>query len=352
MEKITYDGLVRLSVGASRKAKVWENVEMKWSEFLMRLGQPQVTQETLAEYQEMPKSAQDAVKDVGGFVGGWLKDGRRKRGDLLERHLLTLDVDNATEDFWGDVQLLNEHAAAIYTTHSHGVKGPRYRLIFPLKRAVTAEEYEPLARKAAAMFGMDCFDDTTYQAERLMYWPSCSADGCYFTEYLDLPWLDPDEVLAAYDDWRDRTSWPESSRGLGVRALEAEQAEDPLLKRGIVGAFCRLYNVDSAIEAFLPEVYERTSCPERWTYLAGTTSGGLVVYEGKWAYSHHGTDPVSGRLVNAFDLVRLHRFGALDAEQKPDTPGVLTKSFVAMQELLLADEAVVSEVKKNELERR
>jgi hypothetical protein len=46
-----------------------------------------------------------------------------------------------------------------------------------------------------------------------------------------------------------------------------------------------------------------------------------VIYDkGLFLYSHHATDPAAGSWSTAFDLVRLHRFGALDDDAKPDTP--------------------------------
>ena len=38
----------------------------------------------------------------------------------------------------------------------------------------------------------------------------------------------------------------------------------------------------------------------------------VVVYDDVFAYSHHATDPACGKLLNAFDLVRIHKFGGLD----------------------------------------
>lgn len=222
---LKYNGEIHLAIGSSKTEKKWKNRSQNWSEFLQRLTTPTITQETVNDYKKMPKSRQDDIKDVGGFVGGWLKEGKRKRGHAQQRSLVTLDADSTSLDFWEDVKLLFDHAAAVYTTHSHLVKGPRYRLIIPLKRPVTAEEYEPLARKLAEVFGMDNFDDTTYQAERLMYFPSHSIDGEYFTDYLDLPWVDPDEVLSSYDDWRDASFWPESSRGHSIRESQAKKQE-------------------------------------------------------------------------------------------------------------------------------
>lgn len=322
---------------------------MKWSEFVARLRTPTITQETLADYKKMPRTRQDDIKDVGGFVGGWLKQGKRKRGYVQQRSLIVLDADSTTLDLWEDVQLLFDHAVAVYTTHSHKAKGPRYRLVFPLSRPVTAEEYEPIARKLAEIFGMDNFDDTTYQAERLQYWPSHSIDAEYFTDHLDLSWTDPDEILSRYEDWHDSSFWPESSRGHSIRETQAKKAGDPLTKKGIVGAFCRTYDIVSAIETFLPDVYGSTGHEDRWTYLEGSTAGGLVIYDGKFAYSHHGTDPVGDQLANAFDLVRIHKFGDLDDDVKPNTPPQKMKSYRAMNEFLQDDKLVMEQMAKDRL---
>ncbi|EGO5844402.1 DNA primase family protein [Enterococcus faecalis] len=347
--KLTYNGEIHLAVGASKTEKKWKNRQMSWADFIQRLKTPTVTQETVEDYKKMPKSKQGEVKDVGAFIGGWLKEGRRKRGNTQQRSLVTLDADSTTLDFWDDVQLLFDHAAAVYTTHSHLVKGPRYRLIIPLSRPVTAEEYEPLARKLAEFFGMDNFDDTTYQAERLMYWPSHSIDGEYFTDNIDLPWVDPDEILSQYEDWRDASFWPESSRGHSIRERQAKKAGDPLEKKGVVGAFCRTYDIVSAIETFLPDIYGPTGREDRWTFLEGSTSGGLVIYDDKFAYSHHGTDPVGDQLVNAFDLVRIHLFGDLDEDMRAGTPPQKMKSYRAMNEFLQEDEPVMQQMQKEKL---
>ena len=347
--QVSYDGDLNLSLASTKTEKRWKNRTMKWSEFLQRLQTPTITQETAADYAAMPKSRRDDIKDVGGFVGGFLKEGKRKKGNAEMRSLVTLDADSTTSDLWEAVNLLFDHAAAIYTTHSHTSKKPRYRLIFPLSRPVTAEEYEPLARKLAEMFGMDNFDDTTYQAERLMYWASHSIDGEYFTDLQDLPWVNPDEILGQYVNWKDSSFWPESSRGHSIRERQAKKAGDPLEKKGVVGAFCRSYDIVAVIEKYLPEVYGSTIHADRYTFLGGSTSGGLVIYEDKWAYSHHGTDPVGDQLVNAFDLVRIHLFGELDEDAKPGTPPQKMKSYQAMNEFLQEDEATLDQMRKERL---
>lgn len=341
-EKLAENKELNLAFGESRYAAKWKNKTVLWSDFLERLKTPTVTQETVKEYQNMTKSRRDTVKDVGSFVGGFLKEGKRKNGYVQSRSLITLDADSAYKEMWDDMQLLSDYCIAVYTTHSHTKKAPRYRFIIPLSRPVTSEEYEPLARKVASQFGMDNFDDTTYQPTRLMHFPSHPRDGEYLFELNDGPWLNPDEILESYPDWRDASYWPESSRSAGIRKKDAEKQGDPLDKPGVIGAFCRTYDIRSAIESFLSDIYLPTTKKDRYTYAEGSTSGGLVVYEDKFAYSHHGTDIVGDSLVNAFDLVRLHKFHHLDEDAKPQTNTNKLPSFKAMQDFALEQ----SDVKK------
>ena len=91
--KLKHDGPLNISLGASRTAKQWRNKVWNWSDFLAKLADPTVTYETVAEYKKAPKQKQAEIKDVGGFVGGWLKDGRRKTGNVQSRAFLTLDAD-------------------------------------------------------------------------------------------------------------------------------------------------------------------------------------------------------------------------------------------------------------------
>lgn len=338
--KIIHDGPITIATGKSRKETSWKNREMLWSDLLDKLSGTTRTRETLAEYKKMTKSQQDAIKDVGGFVGGTLKGGRRKADAVVWRQVLTLDADFVQGDLWSSIEMLCDYCCAIYSTHKHSQDYPRLRLVIPLSRPVTPDEYPAIGRRIAADLGIDMFDDTTYEPARLMYWPSTSADGEFIFKHQDAPWLDPDEVLARYPDWRDPSYWPESSRVQQGRKKLADKQGDPTEKPGVIGAFCRTYSVEEAIENFLSEVYEE--CGDgRYSYILGSCAGGLVVYDnGKFVYSHHGTDPVGGKLVNAFDLVRIHRFGEKDEDVEPGTPVVALPSYTAMQEFCLADDQV------------
>lgn len=337
---LKYDGDLHVATVISRNTKTGKNQTISWSDLLEKISATTVTSETVAEYRKMTKDEQDNIKDVGGFIGGWLRGGRRKADCLEHRSMLTLDADFANADLLDTLDLEHGCAAAVYSTHKHTEEKPRLRLLVPLSRVVTAEEYQAVSRLLASDLGMDQFDDTTHQPTRIMYWPSTSTGGKFFFDHRDGPWLDPDELLARYPDWHDTSFWPMSSRETQVRQRDAKKQGDPTLKEGLVGAFCRTYDVPAAIAAFLPDRYDQVK-EDRYTFTGGSTAAGLVLYDGGcFAYSNHATDPASGRLCNAFDLVRLHLFGDEDENVKPDTPMNRRPSFLKMQELAAQDTEV------------
>lgn len=337
--RLNNDFSIDLATAHSRIAKKWRNRHWLWSELLQRCSETKRTGETAAEYARMSKEEQSNVKDVGGFVGGYLSGGIRKNANVMYRTVATLDIDYGTVNVWDDFTMAFGFAAMIYSTHKHSSKTPRYRLVFPLSRQVSPAEYEPICRKIAAEIGIDLFDDTTYELPRLFYWPSTSKDADFVFDYQDGPACDVDAILSQYVDYKDVSAWPLSSREGDVIAHEIKKQGDPTEKPGVIGAFCRAYSIEDAIDNFLSDKYEKTGHDGRYTYKLGSVAGGLVCYEGKFAYSHHETDPASKQLCNAFDLCRVHLFGAqdegsraLDVTRKP--------SYAAMQEFAAKDKAV------------
>lgn len=201
---------ISISTAGSRKATSWSQTEIMWSEFVEKLAVPVVGTETLSEYMSYKKAQQDDLKDVGGFVAGTLAGGRRKADAVTGRDVVTLDIDNVPAGGTDDV--LNRVASlgcgyAVYSTRKHCASAPRLRVLVPLDRTATAEEYEPLARKIASLIGMEFCDPSTFEASRLMYFPSCSSDSDYVYTYEDLPFLSVDITLAMYSDWRDASEW-------------------------------------------------------------------------------------------------------------------------------------------------
>jgi putative DNA primase/helicase len=344
---IQYDGKFNIAVGRSAESKLWKNKTFTWSSFIKRIADNTVTNETYREFIAANKQEQGKIKDVGGYVGGYLRNGRRNPKNVMHRQLLTLDIDFAHADFWADFTLQFTNAAILHATHKHSKANPRYRLLMPLDRECTPDEYVAIARSVAGELGIELFDNTTFETNRLMFWPSTPKDVEYYMELQDGAWLCADDILDSYIDWTDTSLWPTSGQMLRELGANAKKQADPREKRGIVGAFCRTYSITEVIEKYLSEEYVATDHPDRYTYTQGSTAAGLIVYEDTFAYSHHGTDPCSGKTSNAFDLVRLHKFGYLDDE---NSTSAKPKSFAAMEELALKDKEVKKLIAAESLE--
>ncbi len=333
-----------ISTAGSRKATHWPKSSILWSDFVEKLKIPVRSGETMDQYLAMPKAQQADLKDVGGYVGGTFSNDRRKSAYIEGRDLVTLDLDSIpagqTQDILKRVGGLG-CAAAIYSTRKHTGYAPRLRVIIPLDMTAAADEYEPAARKLASLIGMEFCDPTTFEPTRLMYWPSCCADGEYVCEVYDNPFCSLTGLLGMYGDWRDISQWPQVPGSEAIERRRLAKQENPTEKRGAVGAFCRTYSITEAMEKFIPGMYEASDIPGRYTYTGGSTQGGAIVYDGDlFLYSHHATDPCSGQLVNAFDMVRLHKYGDQDTEAKEGTPNNKLPSFLAMTRLALDDSSV------------
>ena len=330
---------IDIATARTRLAKTWKNKATTWAKLVERCSETKRTAESVSEYMRMSKEEQSSIKDVGGFVGGYLSGGARKTANVMWRSIATLDIDYGTLDVWDDFTLNFDFAAMLYSTHKHTKEKPRYRLVFPLSRQVRPDEYEPLCRMIANKIGIDIFDNTTYQLARLFYYPSTSRDGEYVFEYQDGKPCNVDEFLGMYHDYKDVSTWPLSSSEGNIIAHQMKKAGDPTEKPGLIGAFCRAYTIEEAIETFLSDIYEPTAHDHRYTYKLGSVAGGLVCYEGKFAYSHHETDPASKQLCNAFDLCRIHLFGIQDEGSKV-TDVTRLPSYQKMQDFAAKDERV------------
>lgn len=337
--QVKHDRKLLIAIGRSRKASQWQNKEMMWSEFLDKLATTTRTRETVSDYAAMFKADRDTIKDVGGFVGGYLKNGKRNNASVVNRCMLCLDADNADPGLMDDLDMMFINAYALYSTHSHTPEKMRLRLIIPLTRTVTPDEYAAVARRVADDLNLKRFDPTTFEPARLMYWPSTPEDGEFFFHYADEPFLDPDEVLDTYADWKDASLWPTTQPVEERIRHTAGKQEDPTEKRGIIGAFCRAHTITDVLEHILSDRYTPTEQDDRFTFIGGSTTGGLVLYSDKYAFSHHATDPAGGKLCNAFDLVRWHLFMPGGTAPDGSLVGDDASSMKLMQEYASRDEA-------------
>lgn len=321
-----------IAYGNNRQAKNWTNKTITFDELKERLKVTIRTSESAEEYAKFNKAKRDTVKDHGGFVAGALKGGRRKIDTVELRSMVALDGDRIDKAFLENYEGNAPYTSLLYTTHSSTEENPRVRLVYPLTRDVTPEEFVAVSRYLAEMLGIDYFDECSYQPNQLMYWPSTSSNGVYVFKDVEKEWLNPDAILSAHPEWTDPTRLPTSSRESCANTTRTAEVKDPLGKDGTVGLFNRTYfPINRAIEKFLSDVYEPTDNENRYHYIQSSSMAGVeIIEDGKFAYSHHAKDPAYLKLCNAFDLVRIHRFGDDDSK----------KSFNAMCELAMEDDEV------------
>lgn len=304
-----------ISVGTFNGSKNWKKELISFEDLCARLSSTIRTPETVMEYKQFSREERDKTKDKGGFVGGELSGKQRLKKDILYRSILTFDVDSAKLDFLEKYKSRTKYKTFIYTTHSHRPDAPRLRLIVPLTRNIDAEEFNAVSRYYANEWGIDQFDKFSFMIHQLMYYPTTPKDGEFISLVTKGDILNPDIYLEDYPNWRDLSSLPTTPDEKRLFPSNGKKQEDPCNKSGIVGAFCRAYDIPSAIDVFLPDVYEGNDDNTRYTFKKGTTSWGAINYHDKFLYSFHSTDPASGLLCNSFDLVRVHLFGGLDEKE-------------------------------------
>lgn len=322
--------------------------EVTWEQLKLSLSKTKYTKETLEEFKAMDRKAQLRIKDVGGFVGADLKDGMRNNESVINRTLITLDLDECNAGIYAVIEKkLADYEYIVYSTHKHSADNPRLRLVMPLKDPVAPDLYVPVARRIAELVDINCFDDTTYEPARTMFFPSTPKDQEFV--YLTHSGKDVDaaEILKTYTNPYDLSEWPISERQKlkGIKPISIKSGDgkgglpDPRMKPGSIGLFCRTYSISEAIETFLSDVYEPSgdSNPDRYTYVPSESPSGLHIKDNLYAYSHHATDPACGGWHNAFDLVRLHKFASLDKETSIEAAMADRPSFKAMIEFVKED---------------
>ena len=350
---LNFDKEIAIATAQTRVAKKWKNKSVLISEFAAQLSVTARTHEKYAEYVNLNKEDQDKIKDVGAFVGGALKGGSRRKEDVANRHIVTLDIDYANVESLSTIETkLKDCCYTLYSTHKHSQDKPRYRLIVYPDRPMLPDEYQAVARKIASKIDIETVDDTSYDINRLFYWPSSSIDSEFVYRHNDAPFLSVDNILISYglgNLWRDVTMWPVSSREtLHITRLLKKQV-DPLTKKNIVGSWCRFVSIHDAMDIYLSDIYRKES-NNRYTYIEGSTSKGVVVYNDKFVYSNHSSDPAHGQTCNAWDIVRIHKFGYLDSNVSEGSFGNKLPSYKEMNEFARSFPEVKADLIKSGLE--
>lgn len=341
--------------GKHNRGKV-NNLALPWGLFRKKFDKPTRTAETIKQFDKLSQDEQHELKAIDGYImGAQMKDGVRRRANIRPRDMISYDFDHMDDGFvsrmkYGALPISDKEFFA-HTTRRHRKGAPRIRMFFPLTRSVSADEYGPLSRILSFVMEdqvnpMPLVDKVSFRPAQLMYKPTVSKDGEYWTHHNTGDLIDPDELFEWFDenygDHNDYNLLPRTVDEGDLRKA-ADKAEDPTTKRGPVGDWCRAYDVIEVIDKFLSDKYARTdehSEKPRYTYLLGTSSSGAVVEDnGLFLYSHHGSDPCAEMLVNAFDLPRVHLFGDLDEGVDPkETPPNQMPSYKAMVKFAMEDE--------------
>ncbi len=342
--------MIDIATGGKHRGLV-VNRTMSLARFRGKLSDPMIDKAvSFAAYAKMDADQKAARKMMAGFVMcAHFRDGLRKGHCQQHRSVLAYDLDNVTPEQLDDLRSgltpISRYHWFMHTTRSHCPERPRVRLFVFLSRNVNADEFHALVRLVAELLtdkdGIEIPDPVSFKWNQVMYWPSISEGQEFWTDENPAAILDVDAFLARHPNWTDLSTLPKPKGAAGARRADpGARAEDPTRKRGWIGAFCRAYTVEGAIAEFLPDIYEPgdSITETRYSYAPGTGRNGAVVYDdGKFLHSHHGSDPAEG-LHNAFDLVRIHKFGRLDDKTHGNTSPTSLPSYRAMMEMVQQDE--------------
>lgn len=229
--------------GGSNLAAIQETRELTWPEFAAMLIRE-------------PPELEDK-KDAGWYCAGLFKPEYRDNENLVHRDCLTLDYDHITPADVKTIQgALKAYEYVVYTTWQHVAEKPRIRVVVPLDRPATPDEFCAVSRRISERAGIELAARESYVPAQCMFLPSRRPSTKFRGVRHEGTWVNVDEILSTYVDWTDKTSWPHRSDGDSTHhAATAERPED---KDGIVGLWCRTFNCEQAIERFsLPYVRVR-----------------------------------------------------------------------------------------------
>ena len=138
---VKYDGKISWSRASGRNENKVSLVQGSWSEFCSLFTTPVKSKLTAAQYAALDKEQKLAEKDKGYFVGAEFKNNLRSKNNVICRTMITLDLDDTVPP---DILKVLSHigyGALIHTTRNSTPKALRCRVIFPLNRSCTVEEY-------------------------------------------------------------------------------------------------------------------------------------------------------------------------------------------------------------------
>ena len=137
-------------------------------------AQDTITWDTLAQWVQQPADH----KECGNYLLGTLRGGRRTKNTIVSRSAMQLDADRADEALFTAVQHL-PYRALVHTTFNSAPDSLRLRIIIPLDREVTPDEYAHIAHVLMNELGVEKFDPGSTQPERYMFRPAAQNPDWY-----------------------------------------------------------------------------------------------------------------------------------------------------------------------------
>jgi hypothetical protein len=167
----------------------------RWNNLLDTQGKPEDIDwlALCAEFSRVRPFAGDNLHP--GWSAAEFRDDRRGRDAVLRVFALCLDYDSG-ETIEGAERTWDGYAALIHTTRKHTAEAPRFRVVLPLSRPVTAAEYDELWPRVAHHAGP--VDQAPKDPSRFWFVPGVGAhEGAeFYAKRLRGDPLDPDEWLA------------------------------------------------------------------------------------------------------------------------------------------------------------
>ncbi len=315
---------IKIARGQKSSMRICKNEQLSWMELCTELSTPTHSSETLSEFLTLQEFEQTNLKKEAGWIlGGEINGTLRNNGAMKSRTLISFDCDTNTAELFASIKNKSNPICKFeffwHTTRKHTPENPRMRIYIPVSKPIPAEEFEAVSRIVAQIVDekMVSIDRISFLKSQLMFNPTCS-NGQEFEKGLnqgDL--INPEQILADFGiGWKDRNNLPCASHEELPNTF-GDEVGCPKSKTGVIGAFCRAYYpITKAIEAFIPEIYiigQSYTTQPRYTYKPGETANGVIIHnEGRFIFSFHGTDPAAERVYNAFDMIRIHKFGHLD----------------------------------------
>jgi hypothetical protein len=206
----------------------WTNRRTTWRHLCRRFARPGRTYETMAQYAGASAAQRTGLANTGCFVGGHLRKGHWDVDSCEYRDLVTLAVNGSvTEAILRDLAV----EALAYPAHSSTPEAPRYHIVVPLERPVTADEYRCVAATLADCLGRTLVDPASLQPTYVVDWPSVPADAPYevcHTQPGGAGWLNPDAYLKAYVDEDGQPNWQDVAWRTDTRPAEQRKRVKPL----------------------------------------------------------------------------------------------------------------------------